>query len=150
MGRLRDRQRGGEAVGPIVERPAVAFCDSAEEWTARGTAWGFVPGDVAGIVQFPEVGMPDRMFLAPLTCEEENEFLQAPPRAAQKCQTGTRAQTRTQRYTAVVRKNGRRVRVKRTRRIVVQVPVYDVCDSYFRRIDSSRTLRNSLPTRVMD
>ena len=116
-----------------------AFCESADEWTARGTAWSFVPGEVAGVVQFPEVGLPDRMFLSPMTCEAENEFLQAPTRAAQKCQTGTRAQTRTQRYTAVVRKNGRRVRVKRTRRIVVQVPVYDVCDTYYHRIDAVAT-----------
>lgn len=123
----------------MVERPAAAVCESADEWTARGTAWSFVPGEVAGVVHFPEVGLPDRMFLSPMTCEAENEFLQAPTRAAQKCQTGTRAQTRMQRYTAVVRKNGRRVRVKRTRRIVVQVPVYDVCDSYFRRIDSVAT-----------
>jgi hypothetical protein len=118
----------------LVERPASAFCESADEWTARGAAWGFLPGEVAGIVQFPEVGMPDRMFLSPLTCEPANEFLQAPTRAAQKCQTGTRAETRMRRYSVVVRKNGRRVRVKRTRRIVVQVPVYDVCDGYHLRI----------------
>jgi hypothetical protein len=118
----------------LIERPAAAFCESAEEWAARGAAWSFVPGEVAGIVQFPEVGLPDRMFLSPMTCEPANEFLQAPTRAAQKCQSGTRAETRTQRYTVVVRKNGRRVRVNRTRRVVVQVPVYDVCETYHQRI----------------
>jgi hypothetical protein len=123
-----------EWTSAVVERPAAAFCESAEEWTARGAAWGFVPGDVAGIVQFPEVGLPDRMFLSPLTCEPANEFLQAPTRAAQKCQVGVRAETRMQRYSVVVRRNGRRVRVRRTRRVVVQVPVYDVCDSYHQRI----------------
>ena len=127
----------------MVERPAAAFGESADEWTARGTAWSFVPGEVAGVVQFPEVGLPDQMFLSPMTCEAENEFLQAPNRAAQKCQTGTRAQTRTQRYTAVVRKNGRRVRVKRTRRIVVQVPS-TTCAT---RTTGGSTPSRRLPTR---
>lgn len=118
----------------VVERPAAAFCDSAEEWAARAAAFGFVPAELAGVVPFPEVGLPDRMFLAPETCEPANEFLQAPTREAQKCQAGTRAETRTQRYTVVVRRNGRRVRVKRTRRMVVQVPVYEACETYHQRI----------------
>ena len=114
---LRGRRRGGRLAAraqalAVDERdgraPRCRVLRERGRVGARGTAWSFVPGEVAGVVQFPEVGLPDRMFLSPMTCEAENEFLQAPTRAAQKCQTGTRGQTRTQRYTAVVRKNGRR------------------------------------------
>lgn len=81
------------------------------------------------------------MFLAPATCSAASEFLQAPAREGQKlCRTATRSETRLQKYTTSVRRKGRRVRVTKTRSVVVEVPVYDLCATYGQRIDSLMTV----------
>ena len=131
----------------MVERPASAFCDSAEEWPSAPRSSASCLPSWRGVVLFPEVGLPDRMFLAPQTCEPANEFLQAPTREAQKARQARvprrgRSATRSSCGGTAVGC------VKRTRRVVVQVPVYEACETYHQRIYAVATAAHEAMQRL--
>jgi hypothetical protein len=133
----------------LAERPTAAYCQSAEEWSAVAVQFGLPADQLLGAVFWPATGQPDYMLLSPTTCTNANEFLAAPAREGQKaCQVGTRLDLRTERYTVkvtkLVRVKGklvrRVVRVKRTRQVQVEVPVYELCATYVARIDALMTV----------
>lgn len=142
-------QKIGSWTSALAERPAAAYCQSAEEWNAVAAEFGAPPDQLFGVVRWPPSAQADHMLLSPATCSNANEFIAAPAREGQKaCQAGTRVETRTEQYTAKisrrVRVNGklvrRVVRVKRTRRVQVEVPVYELCAAYPQRVDSLMTI----------
>jgi hypothetical protein len=133
----------------LAQRPAAAYCQSADEWNAVAAQFGVPADQLLGLVPWPPSGQPDHMLLSPATCTNANEFLAAPVREGQKaCQIGTRLELRAERYTVkvtrLVRVKGklvrRVVRVKRTRQVQVEVPVYELCSTYVARIDALMTV----------
>jgi hypothetical protein len=82
-------QRLGEVASDLAQRPARAFCNGAQQWTAFGTAYGFRSADLFSFVPyFDPGGAANFMELSPSVCSLGARFLGNPHRRGQEsCST---------------------------------------------------------------